>query len=465
MIKFGTGGFRGIIGDDFTKENVKKIAQGLANISKEEKNRKAILIGYDYRFMSDVAAKWIAEVLAANGIKVLLYTEAMPTPAILSSTVDRGLKYGVMITASHNPYFYNGVKLFADNQDADEVFTKRMEDIINQEIEVKSMRFEDALNQGLIKYFNDKRKYLKKIESFVTLNNNRKDIRILYDNLHGVGAKCIMPIYKKMGVSLKTLHIEHDTMFGGVDPNPKKDTILKLKDKVLNEEYDYLIGTDSDSDRLSIVDDKGEFISSNEIMASLYYYLVKYQGQKGDIVKNLATSLLLDKLAEKCGFKCHTVDVGFKNISLGIKEHDALLGGESSGGLTVRGYIFAKDSVFSSTLFLDMVLHMNKKVSEIVKEVKDFAGYDGAFIEGETRFIDRDKVYNYLVENTPKFSKKILKKEIIGANIKYIFEDGWALYRFSGTEAVCRVYTETLNKSEAEPLMKEVINYFDSIEK
>ena len=128
MIKFGTGGFRGIIGDDFTKENVKKIAQGLANISKEEKNHKAILIGYDYRFMSDVAARWIAETLAANKIKVLLYTEAMPTPAILSSTVDRGLKYGVMITASHNPYFFNGIKVFTkDGYDADVEFTSLLE--------------------------------------------------------------------------------------------------------------------------------------------------------------------------------------------------------------------------------------------------------------------------------------------------------------------------------------------------
>jgi phosphomannomutase len=253
-----------------------------------------------------------------------------------------------------------------------------------------------------------------------------------------------VPLFHKAGVDHVTvLHTEHDAFFGFFAPNPTEQAMQSMKEMVALQHYDFAMATDSDSDRLGIIDEKGNYVSSNDILACLYYYLVKYRGLKGDVVKNCATSILLDKLALNLGFACHEVDVGFKNISSAIKKYNALIGGESSGGLTVRGYLFGKDSVFSSILFTEMVIVMRKPVSAIVQEVHDFAQYSYACVEDEIRFENDENIEEYITSHTPHFDRKLVGFEHFGRNFKYYFEnDCWALIRLSGTEPVFRVFVE-----------------------
>lgn len=442
MIKFGTGGFRGVIGDDFNRDNIKTVAQGLCGLIAKKRAMRRVVVGYDYRFGSDYFAGWIAETLAANGISCLLYTEPMPSPAVMTAVRDEGLDYGLMITASHNPYYFNGVKLFvAGGMDADVTVTDELEREINCGAPVKSMMLGEAREKGLVVDYGNKQKYLSHIKGFLSVDLSASNIKILYDNLNGVGARCIEPMFELAGVKhYKILNTRHDAFFNFAPPNPTEAAMAHLKGEVVSGGYDFAMATDSDSDRLGILDENGNYISSNFILACLYYYLLKYRGMKGDIVKNCATTLLCDMIAERAGYKCHEVDVGFKNISQKMKRTDALIGGESSGGLTVRGYIFGKDSVFSSLLFTEMVAVMGKPVSEIVKEVCDYAGYSFVATEDEIRF---DGGVAVIPDGVPDFTEKPIKIDAFAANVKYTFADGtWALLRKSGTEPVVRAFAE-----------------------
>lgn len=465
MIKFGTGGFRGIIGDDFTRSAVQTIAQGLSEMIKNDGITTPVVVGYDHRFCSENFAEWIAETLCGNGVKVMLFTESMPSPAVMTAVRDEGLDYGLMITASHNPYRFNGVKLFVKGgMDADVKTTDRLERLINSVKELRTMTLAKARLNGLVTDFSNKEKYLNNIRSFVDSNVDFSKLNLLYNNLYGVGAKCIAPLFKQIGVgSMTVLHTERDAFFGNRMPNPTEKVMSDMREDVVRGRYDFAFGTDSDVDRLGIIDEQGSYVSSNDILASLYYYLVKYRGMRGDIVKNCATSVLVDKVAANLGFVCHEVDVGFKNISHAIKQHDALIGGESSGGLTVRGYIYGKDSVFSSTLFAEMVASINKPVSAILQEVRDFADYNQVCIEDEIRFDSEEGLVEFLSANMPAFDRKLIKVDHFTRNFKYYFDnDCWALIRLSGTEPVFRVFAEFETKHEAEKVIAQLRSFINN---
>lgn len=439
MIKFGTGGFRGIIGDAFTKQNVQRIVQALCNICSGD-SAKPVVVGYDYRFASDMFAKWSAEVLVANGVECWLFDGPMPTPAVMSAVKDNGLDFGIMITASHNPYLFNGFKLFTkDGMDADEQFTALLEEQIEQVQEVKTASLDEC---KLLKHFDNKERYIGNIASFLHID---KPIctKVLFDNLAGVGAICIVPLFRQLGVqNFTVLHSQHDAFFNFVNPNPTPEAMAPLKDMLLKDGYDFAMATDSDSDRLGILDERGNYVSQNDVLALLYYYLVRYRGMRGDVVKNFVTSALLDKLADKFGFVCHTVDVGFKNISAAIRRYDALLGGESSGGLTVRGYIFGKDSVFSSALFLEAIVQTGKSVSTLIEEMHAFADYRYCVKDANVPYYGGDLI-EQLIQNPPDFGIETLQTMRMGNNVKFCFADGrWAALRLSGTEPMIRMSAE-----------------------
>ena len=465
MIQFGTGGFRGIIADDFNKENVQLVAQALCNLAKRAGSGKPIIVGYDYRFASDAAAAWTAEVLAANGVPCWLYDEPMPTPAIMSVVKEEALDFGVMITASHNPYNYNGVKLFMKGGvDADVEFTGQIERECLSLKKVSALPLNEGLAGGLVKKVNFRRQYFDGIKRFLSEGLEQNRVKILYNDLHGVGARCLKPLAEEYGIfQFDVVNDRHDAFFGGVLPNPTKETMLGMRDAVLAGGYDFAIATDSDSDRLGVLDEKGNYVDSNDILACLYYYLVRYRGMKGDVVKNCATSILLDQLADRLGFCCHEVDVGFKNISSKMLETDALIGGESSGGLTVRGYVMGKDSVFSASLFLEMVIRMNKSVSEIVREVHEFALYDHLMTEVTLTFDKIDRVKTQLQQATPPFGSRVLQTKAFNSNYKYYFEDNcWVLVRMSGTEPVVRVFTEMRTQDETEGQISAVKKFLSA---
>lgn len=466
MINFGTGGFRGTIGEDFTKENIQLIAQAICNIIIKENLKKEIAIGYDYRFLSPESSIWMGEVFAANNIKALITKEALPTPAIMYATKELNNDFGIMITASHNPYLFNGIKVFQkQGMDADIHTTSKIEKELCLIKKVNAISHFDKEYKTYVKECNFIDSYISYIKKFISsdiLNNN---IKVYYDSFYGVGSKTIKKVAKEYKLNnIKFSNCKHDPLFGNALPNPTKENMLKIRNKVIKGNYAFAFGTDSDADRLGIIDELGNYVDSNEILACLYYYLVKYRNEKGDCVRNLATSILLDKLALNLNYKCHEVDVGFKNISSKMKETDALIGGESSGGLTIRNYIFGKDSTFSSCLFLEMVIKMNKPVSQIVKEVKEFSNYTYIIDEEIVSYDKRFDIKNYLYNTSPKFEEKPFKIEKIENNVKYHFSNNrWVLLRISGTEPVIRAFYEMKDKKELTSYQTVIKDYIKSI--
>jgi len=456
MIKFGTGGWRAIIGEDFIRDNIRKVAAGIAALAKEQKKTETpIIIGYDRRFLSENAARWVAEVLAEAGLKVWFLRRSAPTPLIMHTVKDKCLHFGIEITASHNPSNYNGIKLIVDEgRDAPLETTGRLEELIAGLGEVSFIPFDQAAAEGKIEYLkNPFNKFLDDIIAVLDMNALReKGLRVLFDTMHGSGTYPLQVIFHTARCTIDTLNLNKDAYFGGLMPAPTEKTLNKLRDQVIQGDYDFGIAMDGDGDRLGIIDKSGRYISANEILCMLYYYLVKIKGWKGPVVRNVCTTHMLDRIAESFGEKCYEVPVGFKYISSKIDEVDAVLGGESSGGLTVRGHIHGKDSVYAASLFAEMVSVMDKTPSRIMDELENTYGRF-VMVEDNLRFAPEKKAE---ILNTLMTEKKLPAFEYEVERVGY--EDGCKVYfksggfvscRFSGTEPLLRIFAEADEKEKA----------------
>jgi len=454
-IKFGTGGWRALIGDDFTKENICRVAQGIVELMKSEnKTDKPVIIGYDRRFMSEDAARWVAEVLCANGIKVKTLHRSAPTPLIMFIVKHENLHYGIEITASHNPSSYNGIKLIVEEgRDASLECTEKLESLIDTS-EVKSMDIEAAEEQRIVEYlktpFND---FIDSILSKLDVDTIRNaGLRVLFDPMHGSGTYPLMTILYTTRCTVDLMNSNKDAYFGGSMPAPSYKELGGLIQRVIHENYDLGIAVDGDGDRLGIVDANGEYLNANQILVMLYYYLHEYRGWKGPVVRNLATTHMLDKVAESFGEKCYEVPVGFKYISSKLDEVDAVLGGESSGGLTVRGHIFGKDSVYAASLFVEMVCAIGKTPTEFWRELTEtYGSYE--MVESNLSFTlaEKERVERLIMtdKQLPEFEKSVSRVSYEDG-CKVYFKDGsFIICRFSGTEPLLRIFAEGKNKNAA----------------
>ena len=454
-ISFGTGGWRAIIGEDFICENVRRVAKGISMLMHEEgKIEKPVIVGYDRRFLSENAAKWVAEVLTSDGINVLFMERSVPTPLVMHTVKDQCLDFGVEITASHNPSSYNGIKLIIEEgRDAPLEITNHLEELIAQADEISYMDFDIAVESGKITYIkNPFNKFLDDIIGLLDMNAMReRGLRVLFDSMHGSGTYPLLVIFHTARCTIDTININRDAYFGGVMPAPSEKSLFTLRNQVVNGGYDFGIAMDGDGDRLGIIDANGNYINANEILCLLYYYLVKYKGWRGPVVRNLATTHMLDKIAESFGEKCYEVPVGFKYISSKIDEVDAVLGGESSGGLTVRGHIHGKDSVYAASLFAEMVSVTGKLPSELLNQLKEEYG-TFILVEDDMRF---DPAVKPVVQKTLMVDKLLptFKDEIRRVNYedgcKVYFDDGFVICRFSGTEPLLRIFAESTNPVRA----------------
>ena len=462
-IHFGTGGFRGLIGEDFTLENIRLLARSLVEIIYRKNLKKEVVIGYDRRLLSLEASAEMADVFSHNGIKTSLANTDSPTPTIIFETLKRELDLGFMITASHNPACYNGVKVFTKGGfDADVSFTSAIERECETLGRNTSLRREVSLP---ISSFDPLKDYFQFLCSFGK-GRLTHPIRLAYENIYGTGVKVLEPLFEHLGINeFLCLHKERDPSFGGKVPNPIPKNLEELRTVVLRNRLDVGFAADSDADRLAVIDEKGNYVSANEILCSLYYYLVAILKKEGDAVRNLATSWCLDKIAHKAGFSCHEVDVGFKNITRKMLKTNALLGGESSGGLTMRGYLKGKDTAFAVLLFLNMMDDLRKPVSHIIKEAKDYASYR-SFDSEDVCYLKKgkEKVIAEILENrSPRFASDIVKKEVMDRNIRFLFrKDEWCLLRLSNTEPCCRIYFEM---NSLEGLQKEREELFSFLRK
>jgi len=455
MIRFGTGGWRAVIGDEFVKENIQKVGQGVADLAKESGCKTPIIIGYDRRFLSAEAAKWLAEVLAGNGFVVWFMNRSVPTPLVMHTVKKQDLDFGLEVTASHNPSEYNGIKLIVkEGRDANVETTNRLESLIDAVENVESLDFKESVNRGLISYiknpFND---FLDDIMNVIDMDAiKERGPRILFDPMHGSGTYPLMVLLYTARCTLDVININKDAYFGGNMPAPSKKGLTKLTDMVVNEKYDLGIAVDGDGDRLGIIDSNGEYVDANDILCMLYYYLHVYKGWKGPVVRNLATTHMLDAIAKDLGEECYEVPVGFKYISAKLNETDAILGGESSGGLTVRGHINGKDSIYAATLFVEMLCKTGMTATEMMSMLKEKYGqYE--MVESNIRF---EPSYKQTIIKTvfeekklPEFGREIERVGYEDGCKVYFKDGGFIICRFSGTEPLLRIFAESSTKEAA----------------
>ncbi len=457
MIKFGTGGWRAVIGDEFIKSNIQLLAKAMCDKMKVEgKTQKGIIIGYDKRFLSKEAMQWIGQVFAAEGIKCRLVNKSAPTPLIMFYVEKNELPYGMMVTASHNPAIYNGVKVFTyGGRDADEKQTKDIEEYaskVNPD-DIKEMDYDEAVEKGLIEEIYPLNSYLDNIMAAVDMDKIREaNLRVALDPMYGVSEISLKTLLLTARCDVETINDRHDTLFGGKLPSPTASTLRGLISRVMDYNFDIGIATDGDADRIGVVDDTGRFLHPNDILVLLYYYLVKYKGWHGAVVRNVATTHMLDKVAKKFGEQCYEVPVGFKHISAKMTEVDAVIGGESSGGLTVRGHINGKDGIYAAMLLIEMIAVTGRKISEIYKDIEEECGSiymeerDYKFSQEKKVEINKTLMVDKKIPDLPYEIEKVSYMD--GCKV-YFKNGGWVIGRFSGTEPLIRIFCEMPQKEDA----------------
>lgn len=465
MIKFGTGGWRAVIGDDFTKVNIQLLAKAMCDKMKQEGVAdQPMVFGYDRRFLAKEAMQWAAQVFAAEGIKALLVNKSSPTPLIMFYVMKHDLPYGMMVTASHNPAIYNGIKVFtAGGRDADEQQTADLERFIAaaDPSSVKEMEYEEAKEKGLIEEIYPLNEYLDNIIDAVDMDAIREaNLRVALDPMYGVSETSLRTILLTARCDVFTIHDRHDTLFGGKLPAPNEATLRSLQNYVLDKGCDIGLATDGDADRIGVIDDKGRFLHPNDILVLLYYYLVKYKGWRGPVVRNLATTHMLDKVAERFGEKCYEVPVGFKYISAKMTETGAIIGGESSGGLTVQGHISGKDGVYAAALLVEMIAKTGKKLSQIYADIEAECGQIH-MEERDYKFTHekKEKMLHTLMaeKKLPDLPFPIEHVSYLDGSKVYFENGGWVIARFSGTEPLLRIFCEMPQAREA----KEVVEVYE----
>lgn len=449
MIKFGTDGWRAVISDEFTFENVRKVARAIALYLA---GRGPLIVGYDSRFLADKFAEEVVKVMEEAGIDCLLTERDTPTPIVAWSVIDKKAAGAVMLTASHNPAEYCGIKFIPHYAGpATESITSQLQENSNQELD-----FPGADKKGRVERFEPRQRYSRYIESFVDLDLIRRaKLKIVYDPMHGSGRGYldrILPVFE-------TIHAERDVMFGGNSPEPSDEHLGELKKKVLEFSADAGLANDGDADRFGVVDEKGKFLHPNQVLPLLFYYLVKEKGYSGAVVRSVATTHLIDRIAKQFKVKVYETPVGFKYIAELMMKEDIIIGGEESGGLSIKGHIPEKDGILAGLLVVEMLARWRKALSKIWEELVSMFG--------ETYNTRLNLSLDETAKN--KFMEKLQRessKEIAGIKIeemerldgvKILLVDGsWVLARPSGTEPLVRIYAESDRQEKLAMIVESV---------
>ncbi len=461
-IKFGTSGWRGIISDDFTFDNVKLVTQAIADFIKSSKKEKGkpVIIGGDARFLSEKFAEVAAEVMAGNGIEVLLCNRDTPTPVISFEIIRRKAAGAINFTASHNPPEYNGLK-FSPSWGGPA--TPAETDVIEKNIQkvkvVKVMPKNDALKRGMIKYFEPSTYYLKKLKEIIDFKIIKKlKSKIVVNPLYATGRGYLDKILKDEGVKIKVINDYRDVLFGGYPPEPAEKNIKDMIDTVKKEKAIIGIATDGDADRYGIIDSDGSYIQANQILPLLLDYIMKTRKWNGVVVRSVATSHMLDKVAELYGLKLIETPVGFKYIGEIMTKEDIIIGGEESNGLTVHRHIPEKDGILACLLVVEMVAREKKSIKELLFDLQKKTGRfitkrENIKLTEIGKIKLQEKLKNF---NGKKFGVFNIEKLITVDGYKFILENGnWVMIRFSGTEPIIRLYAEAKDETILDQIIKQ----------
>jgi len=460
MIKFGTDGWRGVIGDDFTFENVRVVSQAIADfLIKGNKKNKRIVMGFDRRFLSDDFARTSACIFAANKIKVVISSRAVPAPVVSFNTLYGNYDLGIMITASHNPPKFNGLKIkTSQGAAANSYLTDRVEEFLYKR-SPKTMSFEEATRRSLIKIEELEKSNIKFLKKFIDLNQVRKlKLKVLVDNMYGVGDRFAEKILSPCKLKIDYLHDEFNPSFGGVHPEPIEKNLGELIRKVKREKYDLGIALDGDADRIAVVNKDGNFIDAQVLLPLLAIHMVKNRKEKIGIGKTVVGSNLVDDIALSLGVPCYETPIGFKYISNLFKENLICIGGEEAGGIGFKGYMPERDGTASFLVLLEMMALEEKSFDSLLKGL--WKKYGKWFFMRTSFSLKRLKKSLDVLRVPNKLLGKKLQRINRSDGIKLIAKDCWLMFRKSGTEPIVRVYAESKSKDETHSLInlgKELI--------
>ncbi len=462
-IRFGTDGWRGIIADDFTFDNVRLVAQStadyLGSVSGSDKGpERAVFIGYDVRFLSDRFAEAAAEVFAGNGFKVLLMDRPYPTPYVSFEVHRLNLAGGIVITASHNPPSFNGFKIKA-------AFGGSAPPAVTREIEAGLGRSEVRRSTGGIDTVSPGAHYAQHLKSLLEWDRiSGSGLNVLVDSMHGTGGTLLEELFSDTGLTVRTIRGESDPLFGGVHPEPMMPQLEPLAAAVVQNGCDVGLATDGDADRLGVIDGTGAFISTLQILPLLLLHAYRNRGWRGAVAYTFSQGQLVPRIARALGLDAFETEIGFKNIAELMLRREILIGGEESGGVGLSRHLPERDGLFINMLVLDMLAATGKSLRQLIDEMW------GEF--GEFHYDRRDlhvpmdaghRLIDTLERQPPQqFAGRAVSSIQTLDGVKLILEaDSWILFRRSGTEPVLRVYCEAPGTGQTDEILEAGLKFVE----
>jgi phosphomannomutase len=460
QIKFGTDGWRGLIGQDFNFDNVRRVVEALARYLRVEGvAERGIVIGYDMRFLSPEAAQVAAQVLAENAIPVVLAEKPTPTPALSYAVVSNHAAAGVMITASHNPCRWNGIKVKAEygGSAAPSIIQRIESQLINRG---SSFGHGGNATKPHTRQADLVTPYLARIKSLVNLAKIRSSgFRFVIDPMYGAARGVLARLFDEAGIPYAEIHAERNPLFPGLNPEPIEPHIQGLRQAVTEGNFHAGFATDGDADRVGAIDRSGTFIDSHKIFSILLKHLVEDRGKRGEVVRTFSTTQMIDKIARKHQLPVHVTPIGFKYICELMLARDILIGGEESGGIGVQGHLPERDGILNSLLLAEVMAVEERTLGELVQELSDEFGphyYSRVDLE-----INREKIDRTLGLVKERKITRVAGREVSALEdldgLKMLFgDDAWLLVRSSGPENLLRLYAEAPTPEAVERMLAEI---------
>jgi phosphomannomutase len=456
-IKFGTDGWRGVIAEDFTFINVRRVAAAIAQYIREESEpARGLIVGYDTRFLSAEFAGAAAEVISAAGIPVWIANVATPTPAVSYAVVARETAGAVMITASHNPYRWNGVKFKAPyGGSAAPAIIRRIETHLHRLDRARSRA--RPPKPALVECVDLISPYLKRLKELVQLEHIRASgQKFVIDPMFGTARGCIARLFNEAEIPYREIHSEHNPLFPGLNPEPIEPHVEGLRCAVTEGGFDAGFATDGDADRIGAIDRTGAFIDSHKIFSILLQHLVEDRGLRGEVVKTFSTTQMVDKLARKHHLPLHLTPIGFKYICELMLSRDVLIGGEESGGIAIKGHLPERDGILNSLLLAEVMATKKKTLGELVDDLsREFGPHYYYRVDLEVELARAHQLVKQVAQG--RFQevaglKVTAVEDLDGAKMRF-GDTAWLLVRASGTENLLRLYSEAPSRELVKNLL------------
>ncbi|HTS12398.1 MAG TPA: phosphoglucomutase/phosphomannomutase family protein [Candidatus Limnocylindrales bacterium] len=460
-IKLGTDGWRAIIAEDFTCDNVRKVAHAIARyVIRAERPDRGIVVGYDTRFGSERFARVAAETVAATGTPVWLSASACPTPAVSLLVRQRGAAAGIQISASHNPYQWNGVKIKAS-------YGSSASPAIVSQIESE---LERVLREGipplpprtdLLHSLDVRAPYLETLNALVDWDRIRASkLRFLVDPMHGAGRGLLRELFRRNGIDCAEIRGTRDPLFGGVNPEPIEPHVEALRGALRDGKYDAGFALDGDADRIGAMDADGTFVTPHQIFSILFWHLAGTRGLSGGVAKTFSTTKMIDKIAAKFGRNVAETPIGFKYICERMLESDVLLGGEESGGIGTKLYLPERDATVNALLLAEVMAWHGKRLGELVAMLhREFGEHHYGRIDLHLKPGQKERAIEFFADGKVDrlLDWPVVRRENLDGIKIYLGDVGWAMVRASGTERMLRIYSETTEPTTTRRVLDEVV--------